>query len=227
MRRRVVQIKPYRHRFGRRQMRKTESIVIGLLLGIAIPFLTFVVFWWTTALIHLSIPSIPIEVVIAAAFTGLVVGVVLDLAYLKRWIKGFYTANPRVLATLYLGLCIVAVALFMGLPVGTLILGVGAGIYVGRRRRIALAGNTTSALSIRHTAFFAASVTALAALPIGLLALDDRSVIGLLETRLFFGHVQIGSMTGPALIASLCCILFAIQYGCTLAAGKLSYRLHA
>ena len=207
-------------------MRKTESIVVGVLLGFAIPSLGFVGFWWTTALIHMSIPGIPVEVVIAGAFTGLVVGLVIDAVYLKRWIKCVYTAKPRVLVMFYLGLCVVAVGLFMGLPVGTLILGVGAGIYAGRRCRFATAGRKASAVSIRKTALFAASVTALAAFPIGLLALRDRSVISLLETRLFFGLVQLGSVTGPVLIALLCCTLFAIQYGCTLAAGKLSYKFH-
>jgi hypothetical protein len=208
-------------------MRKTESIIVGLVLGITIPLLTFVVFWWAMALIHFSIPSFPVEVVIAAAFTGLLVGILLDLVYLKRWVKGFYTANPWMLMVFYLGLCIATVAVFMGLPVGTLIVGVGAGIYVGRRRRVASAGITTSTLSIRKTAAFAAFVTAMAALPIGLLALDDPNIISMVETRLLFDHIQINSMTGPALIVLLCCILFAVQYGCTLAAGKLSYRLHA
>jgi len=206
---------------------KREAIVIGLVLGIAVPLTTFVVFWWTTAFIHLTMPSVPIEIVIVAAFTGLGIGVVLDLVYLKQWIEGFYTANPGVLAMIYLGLSVVAVGLFMGLPLGTLILGIGAGVYVGRRRRIELADRTTTALSIRKTAVITAFVTALTALPIGLLALGDQSVISFLETRLFFGQFRIGSTIGPALIALICCILFAIQYGCTRAAGELSYKIQA
>ena len=74
------------------------------------------------------------------------------------------------------------------------------------------------------TAVFTALATALAALPIGLLALGDPDAVTFLETHLFFGRLRIGSITGPAVIAFLCCILFAVQYAFTLAAGTLTYR---
>ncbi len=79
-------------------------------------------------------PGVPVTAVIAAAMSGLVVGIVLDLLLLRRWIRRFYTASLWLMAVIYGALCVVAVAFFMGLPVGTFPLKLLAGIYAGRRQ---------------------------------------------------------------------------------------------
>jgi lysylphosphatidylglycerol synthetase-like protein (DUF2156 family) len=206
-------------------MSKPESFVVGLVLAVACPLLTFVAFWWTTAAIHMQLPWTPLEAVKASALTGLALGLVLDIVYLKRWIKTFYTANIWILAAIYLGLCAVAVAFFMGLPVGTFLLGVGSGAYVGRRHRHARTDRLSAARSLRITAVFAALVTTAAALPIGLLALNDRSVVESLDTLLGFGQADLRGFAGLTLVGVLCVALFAAQYCGTRIAGQLFFAL--
>ena len=206
-------------------MNRAESIIVGLFVGISCPLLTFVLFWWTTAAIHLHVPGVPVRVVIAVALAGLALGLLLDMAFLRRWVKKFYTANVWLMVTVYLGLSAVAVAFFMGLPVGTFLLGIAAGIYVGRRERHALAAGTRVALALRRTAFLAASVTAVAAFPIGILALHEQSLIGFLERALGFDKTGMQGGSGLTLVILLSLALFAFQYGSTKKAGQLAFSV--
>ena len=210
---------------GIRQVSRTESIIVGSVLGLACPLLTFVLFWWTTAVLHMCLPQVPVQVVVAAALTGLGLGIVLDIVYLKRWIKVFYSANIWILVAVYVGLCAVAVAFCMGLPAGTLLLGTGTGAYIGRRQYHSQADIASGTATLRKTAFFAASVTTTAALPIGLLALDDRGVLDFLETLLGFGQADLRGFVGVILVVGvLCLLLFAVQYWCSRIAGQLAFR---
>ena len=206
-------------------MNRTESIVVGLLLGLACPLLTFVLCWWTTAVIHMCFPRVPVQAVITAAITGLGIGIVLDIVYLQRWINVFYTANVWILVTVYLGLCTVGVAFFMGLPVGTFLLGIGANVYVGRRLHHSQTDSAAATSTLRKAAIFAAWVTTMGALPIGLLALADQGVLEFLETLLGLRQTDLQGFLGVTLVAVLCLVLFAAQYGCSRLSGQWALSL--
>ena len=105
-------------------------------------------------------PGVPVTAVIAAAMSGLTVGIVLDLLLLRKWIRRFYTASQWLMAAIYGALCVVAVGFFMGLPVGTFGLGLLAGIYAGRRQCHAAAEGAAVRRGLRRAALFAASMTA-------------------------------------------------------------------
>jgi hypothetical protein len=204
---------------------RTESIIVGSVLGLACPLLTFVLFWWTTAVIHMRLPQVPVQVVVVAALTGLGLGIVLDIVCLKRWIKVFYTANVWILAAVYVGLCAVAVAFCMGFPAGTFLLGTGTGVYIGRRQYHSQADSASGTATLRKTAIFAALVTTTAALPIGLFALEDRGVLNFLETLLGFGQADLRGFVGVTLVGVLCLLLFTVQYWCSRIAGQLAFRV--
>jgi hypothetical protein len=208
-----------------RQVSRTESIIVGLVIGLACPLLTFVFFWWMTAVIHMRLPRVPVQVVATAALTGLGFGVVLDMVYLKRWIKVFYTTNVLILAAVYLSLCVVAVAFCMGLPAGTFLLGTGTGVYIGRRQYHSQADIASCTATLRKTSIFAAMVTTTAAFPIGLLALDDQGVLGFLETLLGFGQADLGGLVGVTVVGVLCLVLFVVQYWCSRIAGQLAFSV--
>jgi hypothetical protein len=159
-------------------MSKLEDTIVGILLGGACAWLSFVACWWTVAMVHMYVGGISVNMVILAALTGLLVGIVLDVLFLKRWIRGFYAASLWLLAAVYGALCVLAVASFMGLPVGTFALGLLAGAYAGRRQ-IHNPSDDIPGRGLRRVAFFAALLTSGAALPIGLLALQEQSVAGL------------------------------------------------
>jgi hypothetical protein len=116
-------------------MSKRESIFIGLVVGIACPLLMFVAGWWAAVAFHLYIFPLPTGLIVAVALAGLGLGLVFDALYLQRLVRNFFTASLRFMAPVHLGLSVVAVGIFMGVPVGTFSLGVAAGIYMGRRER--------------------------------------------------------------------------------------------
>ena len=201
--------------------------MIGFFLGVACPLLSFVLFWWTTALFSLYIADIPVKVIITVALTGLMIGIVLDIIFIERWVKGFYTANVSLLIVLYLSLCLVAVACFMGLPVGTFALGITAGAYTGRRYRHMQTHNTSVTTALRKAAFLAAFVTTAAAFPIGILALKEQNVLKSLGMIFNFDQASLQGPIGLVIVIFLCFILFLVQYWCSKQAGRLTFRINS
>jgi hypothetical protein len=206
-------------------MSKIEGTVVGVFLAGICPLLTFVACWWTAVLVLWRVPGMSVNVVIAAALSGLVVGIVLDLLLLRRWMGKFYTANLWLMAAVYVALCVVAVAFFMGLPVGTFTLGLFAGGYAGRRQHYALAEETAARRSLRQVALFASLMTAGAALVIGLLVLRERSVVELLSKILGCEPSAVQGALGVMVIGLLTIVLFGLQYGGSLWAGWMAFRM--
>jgi hypothetical protein len=207
-------------------MNKLESTIVGLFVGITCPFLGFVAFWWTAALLHLQGFPVPEGMIKTAALTGLGLGCFLDVVFLRRWVGKFYTANPWLIVMVYLGLCVVAVGSCMGVPVGTFSLGVAAGAYVGRREHHRQADRVLAATAFRRVAVFAASVTTAAALPIGILALQsEQEILRWLENTFDLNRNSLQGGGGFILIGFLCLLLFVMQYWCTRMAGRLAFRI--
>jgi len=208
-------------------MSKTESTIVGVFLAGICPLLVFVGCWWTAYLVLAHVPGVPVTAVIAAAMSGLTVGIVLDLLLLRKWIRRFYTASLWLMAAIYGALCVVAVAFFMGLPVGTFGLGLLAGIYAGRRQCHAAAEGAAVRRGLRRAALFAALLTAGAALPIGILVLQEQSVLELLGRILGLAPSAVHGATGVMVVCLLCVVLFGAQYICSLQAGWLAFRMGA
>jgi hypothetical protein len=207
-------------------MNKLEFRIVALFVGIACPFLGFVAFWWTAALFHLQGFPVPEGMIQAAALTGLGLGCLLDVVFLRRWVGKFYTANPWLIGMIYLGLCVVAVGSFMGVPVGTFALGVAAGIYAGRREHHRQADGALTATVFRRVAVFAASVTTVAALPIGILALQsEQRILRWLENTFDLNQNSLQGSGGFILIGLLCLLLFVMQYWSARMAGRLAFRI--
>lgn len=206
-------------------MSKLESIIIGLFVGIACPVLTFVVFWWSAALLYMRVPDFPLNIVIASALTGFSLGLLLDVLFLRRWVRTFYIANIWLMIILYLGLSFIAVGFFMGLPGGTFVLGISAGIYMGRRESHVHNDWINAFPALRKTALIAASVTTLAALPIGILALNEQNILNMLENVSGLDQDSIQGFAGFILVGLLCVLLFLIQYWFSRKAGLIAFNM--
>ena len=204
-------------------MGRSESILVSLVLGGLCPILGFLFCWWTAAALVIGgVVPLGERGIAAAAFGGLAVGLVLDAVWLKRWVARFYTARLRIVAAVYLACSVVAVASFMGLPAGNLVLGVLAGVYAARRARHAALDGAAAARFFRRTAGFAAAVTSLEALPIGLLALRDQSVAALLRAELGL-RVTAAGPAGVGLVLLACVALAAFQFYASRAAARLTH----
>lgn len=197
-------------------MSKREQIIVGLLAGFLCPYLAFVLFWWTAAALTLNnILHISDRGIFIAAMAGLALGIILDGIWLKHWITCFYRAKYRFLVPVYLFCSLIAVASLMGLPLGNLVLGTLAGVYVGRRMHHAQGGAGTMALAARRAGIFTTSVTGLESLPISVLALREGWVMRLLQAGLGMNQNGIKGLEGIGLALFLCVVLTGFQFLCT------------
>ena len=202
-------------------MSRVERIAIGIVLAATCPLLSFVLFWWTSAVGAMDGGILPVSMVPPAAFTGLAIGVILDVLFLKRWVAAFYSANLALMTGLYLALCAVATAFFMGLPFGTFGLGVLAGAYVGRREHLLRAEGERpqSVRLLSRAALLAASVTTGLAVPFGLMGLHE-SVTARIANALGLSASSLLSPFGYTCVAAMCVALFPVQFFFAKLAGK-------
>ena len=198
------------------KMTKTESVAVGFVVGILCPLPLFVLCWWVTAILTMyHVLRIPESGIAVAAFTGLALGVTLDVLYLRRWISRFYSADLRVMVLVYLCCSVIAVAFFMGLPVGNVVLGTLAGVYIGRREYHAARSGESVSKTVRKASLFTAVVTGAEALPIGLLALNEDWVVEWLQRVTGMDSWAVTGLFGIGLIVVLCAVLMAVQFWCT------------
>jgi len=206
-------------------MNKRESVVVSVILGLACPYLTGVICWWTSATLLLSgVARISDRGIAIAAFGGLAIGLVVDAIWLKRWVANIYTLHLALLASVYLAFSVIAVASFMGLPIGNLLLGTLAGVYIGRRIFHGQADATAAEITICRTSGFTAAITGSEAFAIGLLALRERSIVKALSAFFGVNEMEIAGSVGLAVIFALVVVLAIVQCWATSTAARLTLR---
>ncbi|MFQ5886444.1 MAG: hypothetical protein ACE5II_04325 [Anaerolineae bacterium] len=206
-------------------MSRAESTVVGLLIGILCPLSLFVLLWWVTAALTIyHVFSIPESAIATAAFTGLGLGILLDIFCLKNWITRFYSLDVKLTLLAYLFWSAMAVAFFMGLPFGNIALGTLAGLYVGRKQYHVGASEDLFARSARNVSIFTALVTGAEALPIGILALGEQSVVASLRA-IGLDQSATTSLIGVGLVGVGCLALMVVQFWCTRTAAAFAFRV--
>ena len=207
------------------ELEKKEYYIIGTILALLMPLIVGVLFWWITASFAiLKIMPISEKFIAFVAVTGLAVGILLDILYLKKWMLKFYEINRAVSILFYLFFSIMAVAFFMGAPVGNLFLGFLAGIYIGRKCHYFNSDQASFASASKSISIFSAFVTGIEAFPIGLLALREESIINSINRIFGFVLFHANKIGDVILIVLLCGILFGMQFFVTRFGTKLSFR---
>lgn len=206
-----------------KEVSKTESIASAVILGILCPLSMFILFWWAPATLNFYVP-VPESWIATSALTGLAVGIGLDALYLKKWIPNFYKVNMKLLILIYLFCSAIAAAALMGMPPGNFVLGVLAGAYMGRRAHHTGQSRIQFTKTANRFVLFTTLVSGVWALWIGLLALNDASVIQLLQSVPGLAWVPVSGSAGIGLVILLTIVLMAVQYGCAKAAAWLTFR---
>jgi len=205
---------------------KKEFCIIGLGLGTLIPIILLVLFWWPLSLVNiLKIFSFPESFIKIFALTGFTIGIIIDILFLKRLIHKFYRFNKSLLVIAYIYCSFIAVAFFMGLPIGNFLLGIIAGLYIGRRYHYINQNIDQFSVASRNISIFTAVITTLEALPVGFLALQEESLIGWINK---FSGVQIFLLNRTIdifIIVFLCIMLFIIQYFATRVVSKFAFNI--
>lgn len=205
---------------------RVESTLVGFVVGIACLVLPFVFCWWIAAALSVyHVLSFSEDIIILAAFIGLGFGIILTICCLKNWVKNFYIANVYLMVLVYLSLSVIAVGFLMGLPIGNIVLGILAGLYVGRRHWHRGKGGETFRKAARNVSIFAALVTTLEALPIGILALVEDNALQLFRAAVGLDQSIIAGSMGIPFVVAGCVVLLVVQFWCTRIAAALAFNL--
>jgi hypothetical protein len=163
------------------------------------------------------------EVLEAWALWSLVPGVVIDVVFLKKWVRGAYQMNSKILAGIYIFYAVIALAMGMGVPIFNFALCIAAGVYIARKMHFAGADEETRRRAFKRMAGFCAGVMVFICCLITLWAIVGRMIGYEFETPwltitftvpIFFAVVLSG---GAALVL--------LQYWLTIAAAKVTFRL--
>lgn len=148
-------------------MKKTDYLFLSLIYLPVFPVLLCISGWW------LSLPFFGGNQILIFAVLGLLGGLLIDLFFLKKWLRVGYNQRPVFLVLIYLFYSAGLFGAFMGFPVFNVLLGVSAGIFVTRKART---NNLSKALETKHThraVWFATVVLACVCMGSAYLAVSD------------------------------------------------------
>lgn len=200
-------------------MSKIESLILGVFFGF-LPVLLCVAAAGFVNVIFLEEKGIAYW-----ALAGLVVGLIIDLIFVKSWVKKAYQMSSKILAALYIFYSIGALGFCMGMPLLNFPLGMTAGAYAARKMYHTKAGPEEFKRGVKRISTFAAAVMALICCLMALWAIAGQMIGYRVETPwlsftltvpIFFAVVFIG---GAGLVL--------LQYWLTCTTARLTIRLSA
>ena len=197
-------------------MRKIESATISVFFGAVPIIICFLLGWW------ISIPLVPESWISKCALTGLVVGIIVDLFFLKSWVRNAYSMKPIVWMIIYLLYSIGMFGFFMGIPVFNIALAIPAGLFMGGWLAYTRADSNQMKKTARQSALFTTSILAFICCASATIALASSSTASELQ-NMFRLPVQV---TPAILIGIILCggiILLFLQWWLTFKIVERAY----
>ena len=151
--------------------RAFDRIVLGVLLGAAFPVFCFL----ATGTIWFYIDRNE-AVVLYYVATGLLIGLLIDLRYLKGWIIRRFELPVWFMVALYLFYNIAMYGMFMGFPVFNLFWGIIAGYYYGFRINLLNLSQTQQYKITNRVAVFTAFIMTVICISSACIALAGNGV---------------------------------------------------
>ena len=198
-------------------MSKIESVILGFFFGL-VPL----IFCLLTTLIITAV-LFGTEVFEAWLLWSLVPGVIIDIVFLKRWVRGAYQINNKILAAIYLFYSVVALGMGMGVPIFNFALGIAAGLYSARKMHFIGADEERRNQDFRKTAVFSAMVMALMCCLITLWAIAGEMIGYRFETPFLSFTFTVPIFSAVVLTGGA--VLVLLQYCLTRLSAKLAFRL--
>ena len=151
-------------------MQKIENVIIGIIIG-AVPVIAcFLAGWW------ISIPLVPESRIFQYALAGFLLGILIDVIFLRNWVRHAYTMKLWVWMGIYGFYSIGMFGFFMGFPVFHVLLALPAGVFVGRWLTHKSVDPARMRKAAQQTAVFTTSVLGLMCITSASIALLDPSV---------------------------------------------------
>ncbi len=152
-------------------MKNFDKIVFGFLIGFAFPFIIGLlssILWYfidkneSRILIYLS--------------SGLLLGLIIDLKYLKSWANKRYELAIWFIILIYLVYNIGIYGFFMGFPVFNVLLGFLAGYYFGKRVCFRKIKSEMHLKIINQVSLFTGLIMTMICISSGFIALTDKGI---------------------------------------------------
>ena len=185
--------------------------------------MVFFVFWWTSSFLTIyEIFPLAENQIALIAISGLIIGLFLVLLTKNILLFRFYTIRYGLLIPIYLLCSVVAFASMMGFPLGNLILGGIAGLYIGRKMKYV---EMNPKIYCKKASLFTSIISGFWVLVIFLLALNDGEILLLFERN--FGLTE-SIIIGPIFVVLiiLAILIFGLlQFYLTRFACRLSFKI--
>jgi hypothetical protein len=198
-------------------MGKIESLMLGMFFGL-VPLAAFFM-----ATVLFTAIFFGTKVLGPWELWSLLPGLLIDVAFLKRWVKNTYTMSTKAIGAVYVFYSVCALGFFMGIPIGNIFLGILAGIYSARRFLLTSDSRSDAGDYFKRTAIFTAAVMVLICVLLALWAIAGRIPTAKFETSFI-------SFTFTVPI--FCTIVFAggaflvlLQYWLTVTTAKVASKL--
>lgn len=196
---------------------KIECLILGLFFGFGPPIFCLLTTFIITAILFGT------EVFGPWTLCSLVPGAVLDVIFLKSWVKKAYRINSKALASLYIFYSIGALGFCMGIPILNFVLGMAAGAYAARKMYHTKAGPEEFNRNVKKISIFAAAVMALMCCLITLWAIAGQMIGYKFETPWLSFTFTVPIFWTVVFIGGTFLVL--LQYWLTRTAAKVAFRL--
>lgn len=200
------------------KMSRFDKLFLKLTIGFIPPVLLFLAFWWG------SLVFIKDSTVFKIAGLGFLLGILIDVLFIKRWIQSAYQMHPLLLIMIYLFYTIGMFGFFMGVPIFNVFNGVIAGIFIGRKLKNTASSNANPAAAIKKVSLLSTFIMFFICTASAAIALADPYTAANLE-GMFHLNFKITQTILYEIIAIGGLFLITSQYWITKITGKYVLKL--
>ena len=160
----------------------TERLFLLLMIGLLPIIVFFLLGWWGSLAITTE------ENIKFFAIGGLILGLLVDILFLRRWVRKAYSLPVGWFVVFYLFYSIGMFGFFMGMPLLNVLMGLVGGYYVGLCLRYANKEKAEVEQAAKRTALFAAGVMAVVCLASWMIAYLEPSIAANVQGMLKMEH---------------------------------------
>ncbi|MEW6092480.1 MAG: hypothetical protein AB1531_00810 [Chloroflexota bacterium] len=197
-------------------IRKLEKLILAVILGLIAPTIGLLAFWWG------AVPFLLEDWIPLTALTGMALGLLVDVLFLKRWVRRAHQLDIKLWMAIYLFYSMCVFGFFMGVPVFNPLLAIPAGFVVGGRLAEEGADSLRVQKAAQRTAWFTMIILFLICIASAFIALASPSTLYDLQAMLGLGfEVTQGMVIGLIVVGGL--TLLALGWGLAIAAVRFSF----
>lgn len=197
-------------------MFRIEKVLISLALGAVFPIIGFLAVWWGT------FSFLPEKYMLPAVSAGFMIGFLIDILYLKKWIRSAYSTSLTTWMAVYGFYSLGILGFFMGVPVFNVALAIPAGLFIGARLARHQADTVEQKRLTRKTCVFTTSVLAVVCLFSAFAALKSPYTGGELASMFALSFKITKAMLGGIIVVGGCSLLL-LQWSVTAAVIRRTY----